>query len=145
MKISLRASLLLATMALAAALMAMSPALAGGPDLATRNFQTPSKNIVCNIEGHLLRCDIKSGLKPHPHRHCDVDWVGLLLPRAGKAEAHCAGDTVAHSDPPVLEYGQTWERGAWHCIAKTSGLYCRNRGGWHFKLSRDNWKRWYTP
>ena len=142
---SVRASLFLTALVIAAALATMPVALAGSADLTTRNFQTPSKNIVCNITGHYLRCDIKSGLKPKPHRHCDVDWVGLLLPRAGKARANCAGDAVPHQDPPVLEYGQTWERGAWHCIAKTSGLYCQDRGGWHFKLSRDHWRRWYTP
>ncbi|HET7483226.1 MAG TPA: DUF6636 domain-containing protein [Actinomycetota bacterium] len=145
MKLRRNASLVLATVAIALLLALSSPAAAGSPDLTGRNFQTPSHNIVCNIEGHYLRCDIRSGLKLHPHRHCSGDWVGLLLPRAGKARANCAGDTVANGDPQVLQYGDTWEQGAWHCIAKTSGLYCRDRGGWHFKLSRDDWRRWYTP
>ena len=139
-----RFSLAAITIAVALTVGGMGPVRAEA-DLTTRNFQTPSENIVCNIEDNFLRCDIRSGLEPKPDKRCPNDWVGLFLPRARRAQPNCAGDTVANQDPPVLEYGETWERGAWHCTAKRSGLYCRNRGGWHFKLSRDDWDRWYTP
>jgi hypothetical protein len=130
---------------LVSGVLASTPAAAAEADLSTRNFQTPSGNINCHIQkSGPLRCDIYSGLKPEPNRPCELDWVGLLLEREGQARPNCAGDTVPNQDPPVLQYGDHWQRWGRRCVSRTSGLSCHNFGGWHFKLSRDDWDRWYT-
>jgi hypothetical protein len=114
--------------------------------LTTRTFQTPSGNIACALQhDNLLRCDIRSGLNPEPKKPCPVDWVGLLLSRMHRARPNCAGDTNVNGDPPVLAYGQQWQRRGRICTSRRSGLYCQNFSGYHFKLSRDSWDRWYRP
>ena len=123
----------------------VSTAPAHAADLSGRKFQTPSGNIHCRQVGKALRCDILSGLTPEPEKRCELDWTGLTLDREGRARPQCAGDTVADRDAPVLEYGEHWQRNGRRCVSRESGLYCRNFGGWHFKLSRDDWDRWYTP
>jgi hypothetical protein len=111
-----------------------------------RNFVTPSGNIQCHLQSdNVLRCDIHSGLNPQPNKPCDLDWVGLLLGRMDRAQPNCAGDAIAASSPPVLHYGQKWERRGRICTAKETGLYCMNYSGYHFKLARDHWRRWYRP
>jgi hypothetical protein len=134
----------LLVMAFVAGMVVMA-APAPAADLSGRRFQTPSGNIHCRQSGSTLRCDILSGLKPEPKKKCDLDWTGLTLGREGRAKPQCAGDTVADNNAPVLEYGQHWQRNGRRCVSRESGLFCRNFGGWHFKLSRDSWDRWYTP
>jgi hypothetical protein len=137
--------LVLAAAAVALTVVSTGPASGGRTtDLSTRKFQTPSRNISCRVDG-ILRCDIRSGLKPEPKKDCELDWTGLIMRKEGRAKPNCAGDTVADQNAPVLEYGQHWERSGRRCVSRESGLYCTNAGGWHFKLSRDSWDRWYTP
>lgn len=121
------------------------PVPAHAADLSGVKFQTPSGNIHCRQSGRTLRCDILSGLKPEPKKRCELDWTGLSLGREGRARPQCAGDTVADHDAPVLEYGDQWQRNGRRCVSLESGLHCSNFGGWHFKLSREDWDRWYTP
>ena len=143
---TLKSLSLIALLAVAATLFVAAPASADSTDLSTRRFQTPSGNIHCLMQdGGLLRCDILSGLNPEPDKKCELDWVGLLLPRAKTARPNCAGDTVADQSAPVLQYGERWERRGRRCVSKRSGLYCQSFGGWHFKLSREDWDTWYTP
>ena len=121
--------------------------VAHAEDLSTRNFQTPSGNIKCSLQrtDNLLRCDIRSGLQPEPKKQCQLDWVGLLLSRSSRARPNCASDAIAAQDPPVLGDGETWQRRGRICVSRRSGLYCQNFSGYHFKLSREGWDRWYTP
>jgi hypothetical protein len=142
-----RSSVALLVLAVAVTVLAAVPgAQAGQTDLSTRSFQTPSGNIHCLLQrsNNVLRCDILSGLDPEPNKPCRFDWVGLLLPREGRAQPNCASDTIANQDAPVLQYGERWERRGRYCISRRSGLSCHSFGGWHFKLSRDDWGRWYT-
>jgi hypothetical protein len=113
--------------------------------LRTRNFQMPSKNIGCHVDGGVLRCDILSGLKPEPKRDCEQDWVGLLLRNKHRALANCAGDTVYKQNAPVLKYGHVWKSDRIHCVARTTGLRCDNSSGYGFKLAREDWDRFYHP
>lgn len=126
-----------------AALSAAAPAEAKA--LRSRNFQTPSKNIGCHLGGGVLRCDILSGLNPEPKRDCELDWVGLLLRNQHRALANCAGDTVYKEKAPVLRYGHVWRSDRIRCISRTTGLRCDNASGYGFKLSREDWKRFYHP
>ena len=114
--------------------------------LVTKTFRTPSKNIACafypaSITGRaVFRCDLLSGLKPKPARHCDVDWTGASMGPRGKAGPTCAGDTVYDRSAPVLAYGRTWSYGGIVCTSRTSGLTCRNGDKHGFFLSRDSWR-----
>lgn len=138
-------SALAAVVAAACMATVLLAAPAQAADLSGRKFQMPSGNIYCAETRGTLRCDILSGLKPEPKKRCELDWVGLLLDREGRARPNCAGDTVADRDAPVLQYGEHWQRNGRRCVSRESGLFCRNFGGWHFKLARSDWDRWYTP
>jgi hypothetical protein len=113
--------------------------LAVAPDLATRAFQLPSRNIGCLLAGSMLRCDILSGLAPEPDGACDFDWVGLVLGPTGEAEPNCGSDTVYDGRSPTLAYGSTWGRDGILCESSESGLACRNREGRGFTLARGSW------
>lgn len=99
----------------------------------------PSKNIACVLSNSVLRCDIRSQLNPEPKRECELDWTGISIAADGKAGPQCAGDTVATSDAPVLDYGSKWRRKGIVCRSRRTGLRCHNRKGHGFFLSRDDW------
>lgn len=137
-------SLVLVVGVLLSGLVVAAPA-AEARAMRTRNFQMPSKNIGCHIGGGVLRCDILSGLNPEPKKQCDLDWVGLLLRNSHRAIPNCAGDTVYKKGAPVLAYGRRWKSRRITCISRESGLRCDNASGYGFKLSRENWDRFYHP
>jgi len=103
-------------------------------------FQTPSHNIGCAYlsSPSTLRCDIRSGLRPPRPGNCDVDWGDSYgLGATGRATITCHGDTAINLRSRVLRYGSTWQRGAFTCRSKTTGLRCRNRSGHGFFMSRQ--------
>jgi len=106
-------------------------------------FQTPSHNVGCvydTLNLH-LRCDIRSGLKPAPHKPsgCQNDWTfGYQMDPAGRAHKVCAGDTVLSVNARVVRYGTTWRGGPFTCKSSGSGLRCKNRIGHGFFLSRQH-------
>jgi hypothetical protein len=106
-------------------------------------FRTPSANIGCAYSSgsgkQSLRCDILSGLKPHPAEpsDCNVDWgFGFAMGPTGRARNVCAGDTAVDKRAKVLHYGQKWSRGGFTCTSRVAGLRCRNRSAHGFVLSR---------
>lgn len=111
--------------------------------LRTRKFETPKGKVTCLLGRGLLRCDVRPELQPQPEKECELDWVGLLLPRHDKARPNCAGDTVGSANR-VLGYGEKWKRSGRVCHSKRSGLVCWNNDGYHFKLSKGDWRRWRT-
>lgn len=117
-------------------LLAVAPAAAA---MHGRKFQMPSGNISCGFYAHSLRCDIRSGLNPEPHGHCEGDWTGLYVDAQGKAGAVCAGDTVYDPNARVLQYGHRWKRAAIVCHSRETGLRCRNEHRHGFFLSRERW------
>ncbi len=106
-------------------------------------FQMPSKNIGCGYLSGLgpvvLRCDIRSGLKPEPRSRCELDWTGISM-GGGAARPTCAGDTVFEPRAPVLAYGSVWKRGGFTCLSLRIGLSCANRSGHGFFLSKERWQ-----
>jgi hypothetical protein len=110
----------------------------GYPDLATRAFQMPSRNIGCLLAAGVLRCDILSGLRPEPTTACDFDWVGIVLSKE-TAEPNCGSDTVYMKEAPTLAYGGTWRRGGFTCHSLETGLNCVSGTGHAFKLARESW------
>lgn len=109
------------------------------PDLATRTFQMPSRNIGCLFGFERLRCDILSGLDPEPAEACDFDWVGVDMGVTGAAAANCGSDTVYDAGAPTLAYGSTWERAGIVCESSQGGLRCTNGDGHELTLARGSW------
>jgi len=113
-------------------------------------FRTPSGNIGCVFSAGLagaaapvLRCDVRSGLRPRPRRPaaCDLDYGdSVAVGRAGRASLVCHGDTVLDPRARVLGYGRTWSRGGISCASRATGLTCMNRSGHGFFLSRERWR-----
>jgi hypothetical protein len=106
-------------------------------------FQMPSKNIGCGyLSGQgpaLLRCDVRSGLKPEPKGRCELDWTGISM-GGGAARPTCAGDTVFTPGAPVLAYGRVWKRSGFTCLSSRIGLSCANRVGHGFFLAKERWQ-----
>lgn len=106
-------------------------------------FQMPSKNIGCGYLSGLgpavLRCDIRSGLKPEPRSRCELDWTGISM-GGGAPRPTCAGDTVFTPGAPVLAYGTVWKRGGFTCLSSRIGLSCANRVGHGFFLAKERWQ-----
>lgn len=137
---------LLATLALAAPLVAAAPAGA----IATRHntlvsFHSPSGNIGCladDTDGKWqLRCDVRerswTGARP---RDCDLDSGDALgMSASGRPYWVCHGDTVL-GQGRVLAYGSTWGAGPFTCTSAAAGVTCRNRGGHGFFLSRASYQ-----
>jgi hypothetical protein len=126
--------------ALVAAALAF-PAAAGADQLLF--FKTPSRNVAC-LKGTVqrrsyLRCDILSGLRPHPARPrgCNLDWgFGYTLNATGHAVVTCAGDSTNEPGARIIPYGATWKLGPFRCTSRQTGLRCANASGHGFFLSR---------
>jgi hypothetical protein len=118
---------------------------AAGRGTAFVQFHTPSGNIHCGYgsfpgETPFLRCDIFSRFRPLPPRpaSCDFDWgIGVSMGRTGRAALICISDTVADPNGRVLGYGQTWRRGGFSCVSRSTGLTCTNLSRHGFFLSRE--------
>ncbi|HEY7421272.1 MAG TPA: DUF6636 domain-containing protein [Gaiellaceae bacterium] len=108
------------------------------------SFRTPSGNIGCVYSSGLgspagLRCDIRSRLRPRPHRPhgCDLDWGDSYeMSATGRVGLTCHGDTAILPSSRVLRYGSRWTHAGITCRSRTRGLTCRNRAGHGFFLSR---------
>lgn len=129
-------------LALVAALVALAAAPQTAAAPAFEGFRTPSRNIGClyAAQGRVLRCDIRSGLRPEPTRRCELDWTGLTLTATGRAAPTCAGDTAFDPRTPILGYGRTWRRSGISCLSQRTGLRCTNARGHGFFLARERWR-----
>jgi hypothetical protein len=113
------------------------------------SFRTPSGNIGCVYASGSgsptsLRCDIRSGLQPRPHKPpgCRLDWGDSYSVNAnGRVVVTCHGDTAILPNARVLHYGTRWRRGGFTCRSRIVGLRCENRSGHGFFLSRQHSSR----
>jgi serine/threonine protein kinase len=96
------------------------------------SFRTPTGAIGCSA-GTQLRCDIRSGLHPRP---AACAGSGFSLRTTGPAAVACDHPTAILSGSPTLRYGTGWNRGAFTCRSRITGLRCHNRSGHGFFLSR---------
>ncbi len=109
-------------------------------------FRTPSGNIGCIYSSGFgspanLRCDIRSRLKPRPHKPpgCILDWGDSYEMNAtGAVHLTCHGDTAILPNARVLRYGTRWSSHGIVCWSRKVGLRCRNRSGHGFFLSRQH-------
>jgi hypothetical protein len=110
------------------------------------SLRTPSGNIGCVYASEpglptSLRCDIRSGLVPRPHKPsgCHLAWGdSYSLNATGRAILTCHGDTAILPNARILRYGTRWRRGGFNCRSRTVGLRCTNRDGHGFFLSRQH-------
>ena len=131
------------------ALLAAAPAVAatpaqGGRELDTLvTFNSPSRNIGCQLTDVRARCDIsKRDWSPPPKpSSCDGDFgQGLRVSRYGRrGRFMCAGDTALGGER-VLADGRSLRRGRLTCTSRQSGITCRNRRGHGFRISRESYR-----
>jgi Family of unknown function (DUF6636) len=91
----------------------------------------------------LLRCDIRTGLKPKVKRPkgCHFDYGSTLeLRRTGRAFPGCVSDAVGRIQT-TLGYGRTYKKGGFTCTSTRAGLTCRNAATHGFFLSKSAWRR----
>lgn len=104
-------------------------------------FRMPSGNVGCYFSAMdgSLRCDVIEATQAPPERpdDCELDWGAMFdMTTHGEARRICAGDTVAGSQAPLLEYGRTWTRAGFECVSRSTGLHCTNAAGHGWQLSR---------
>ena len=132
-------------LALALPLVACTSLALGARPAAITAFRTPSGNIGCVFSSGLgsqanLRCDIRSRLRPRPHKPhgCDLDWGDSYdMTTHGRVVLTCHGDTAILPNSRVLRYGSRWTHGGFTCRSRAKGLRCRNGAGHGFFLSRQ--------
>jgi hypothetical protein len=107
-------------------------------------FKTPSKNVHCQVDEGVLRCEISEmyGAVPPRPRGCEFDWgqAFAISEDARWGQRMCHSDTVVDDDLLTLSYGSIWQRGAYTCKSEQSGLICINALGHGFSLSRNSQK-----
>jgi hypothetical protein len=91
-------------------------------------FQTPSKNIFCDLSASAARCDIlhKSWTPPAKPPSCELDWGNGMYLQAGQAGFTCTGDTLIGSATQTLAYGHADRSGSVRCTSESTGLTCRD-------------------
>jgi hypothetical protein len=132
---------------LAAAAVAASATAA--PQKGYFTFKTPGGQIQCGVfiagkySESLLRCDIRTGLKPSVKRPkgCHFDYGSTLeLRPTGRAFPGCVSDAIGRIQQTV-GYGKTYKKGPFTCKSARAGLTCRNAARHGFFLSKKAWRR----
>ncbi|AWM03504.1 DUF6636 domain-containing protein [Bradyrhizobium amphicarpaeae] len=124
------------------AVLALSLATASNAQDRPIGFQTPSKNIACQVftdnSEAVLRCDIMNiDTRPRRPADCELEWGNAFeMSVKGAAGRICAGDTIMDPSLPVLAYGEVWQRAGFTCRSEQTGLTCFNAMQRGFSLAR---------
>ena len=106
------------------------------------NFQSPSRNITCDLTLDSARCEIvKRNWKP-PSRpaDCQLAWGQGMILADGKANFACAGDTVIGTATSVLPYGESLRAGRVQCDSGNAAMRCIDQKSQHgFTLSVEDY------
>jgi hypothetical protein len=97
-------------------------------------FQTPSKNITCDLSAAQVRCDIDrhDWAVPAKPASCQLGWGhGVYVDASAVAGFMCAGDTLSGSATLVLEYGTGLRSGDFLCDSESSAIRCDNEQTGH--------------
>lgn len=128
-------------------------------DYYAKNFQSPSKNIVCMGDSLYqdnvfpVRHGVSCYIFKHQHQRtttadeksCDLDWTdGYYVQKNTKAgyQGLCHGDIFWKVNAKVLPYGQTVKGNGWQCTSLKTGMQCTNYQGSGFKISQSMYKVW---
>jgi len=129
---------------------AVAATATAAPQKGYYTFKTAGGLMECGIfvggkySESLLRCDIRTGLKPKVKRPkgCHFDYGSTLeLRPTGRAFAGCVSDAIAPINR-VLRVGQNFDKGPFKCALRKKGLYCSNKSGNAFFLSKQRWYRY---
>jgi hypothetical protein len=128
---------------------AVSATATAAPQKSYFTFKTPGGVVQCGVfvagkySESLLRCDIRTGLKPAVKRPkgCHFDYGSTLELRAkGRAFPGCVSDAIGRIQQTV-GYGKTYKKGPFTCTSTRAGLTCRNAAKHGFFLSKKAWRR----
>jgi uncharacterized protein DUF6636 len=102
-------------------------------DVEQANFQSPSKNITCDLTAGAVRCEIvKRDWEPPPRPpSCGLGWGHGMSIQNGKAGFVCAGDTVIGTATEVLPYGSSLRSGDVQCDSGNAALRCMDEKSQH--------------
>lgn len=127
--------------------LSVTPALAGQQSFSAEGglieFSTPSGNIGCTYvpAGGTDVYEPKFG---GPELQCDraePAYLRFFLYKTGKAVKFTnVGDASCCSANNVLQYGNTWKKGAFTCISERTGLTCTRGDGHGFFISKAKTK-----
>ncbi|MFI6072905.1 DUF6636 domain-containing protein [Actinoplanes sp. NPDC051343] len=101
--------------------------------VASANFQSPSKNITCDLTTGAVRCEIiKRDWEPPPKpASCELGWGHGMSIENGRADFVCAGDTVIGTASEVLPYGSSLRAGNVQCDSGNVSLRCVDEKSQH--------------
>jgi hypothetical protein len=106
------------------------------PTVHLATFESPSRNIGCDIIAGTARCDIQQrswGPPPTP-KSCPpvVDYgQGLVVGGSGPGQLVCAGDTTRDPTAQALPYGTDSVVGSFQCASRSTGMTCTNTATGH--------------
>jgi hypothetical protein len=101
-------------------------------------FQSPSKNITCDLAPGAVRCEIvKRDWEPPPRpAACRLGWGHGMSIENGKPDFVCAGDTINGTATTVLPYGSSLRAGSIQCDSGDAAMRCVDQKSEHgFTLS----------
>ena len=108
-------------------------------------FQSPTRNIGCQLVSGVARCDIDQRTWSPPARPAscpsEVDFgQGVEVGGSGSAHLVCAGDTARDPTSPKLPYGSASQVGDLTCVSRIDGITCTNRTDGHgFLINRERY------
>jgi hypothetical protein len=106
------------------------------------NFQSPSKNITCDLTTDSVRCEIVKRDWEPPARPagCELGWGHGMSIENGKVNFVCAGDTVVGTATTVLPYGTSLRAGSVQCDSGNAAMRCLDQKSQHgFTLSVEDY------
>jgi hypothetical protein len=107
------------------------------------NFQSPSKNITCDLTSGAVRCEIvKRDWQPPPRpASCELGWGHGTSITNGEADLSCAGDTIIGTATEILPYGSSLRAGSIQCDSGNAAMRCVDQKTLHgFTLAVADYK-----
>ena len=121
----------------------MAVGLSGFVWAEVQHFQSPSGNILCEINADpdsFVRCDLGVDRQTYTERpaSCEGSWGrSFVVAERGRGFLNCAVDAIdAPDEPTVLPYGVALELEAITCLSETTGMTCTNADGGGFSVRR---------
>jgi hypothetical protein len=106
------------------------------PTVHLATFESPTRNIGCDIIAGTARCDIKQRSWSPPPTPATCPPVvnygqGLVVAGSGPGQLVCAGDTTLDPTAQTLPYGTDTVVGSYQCASRSTGMTCTNAGTGH--------------
>ncbi|MFN9621853.1 MAG: hypothetical protein ACK587_03300 [Cyanobacteriota bacterium] len=102
-------------------------------------FQTPLRNIFCQLDSRGLSCDLITFLGTRRDEKCqqeNCNELRFFLPPTGKAFALPRSDSMAFSTKRTISAGMRLRTGSITCLIENDGLFCKNISNGSLLLKR---------